>query len=98
MKRREAWLHGVALVLCSAVLCACVPAGAMADEGRSAGTAITVWQAPQPAQAAAVLPRTGDGMPIAPIAALGVCAAACAAGVGALRPAAKGGNHDVGGN
>ena len=77
MKRREAWLHGVAPSL-PAVLCACVPAG-MADEGRSAGTAITV-AAPQPAQAAAGC-RAPDGMPI------GHCgpwrSAACA---GALAP------------
>lgn len=98
MKGRRTWSRRVVLVLCSAVLCACVPAGALAADGPSAETAVTIWQVPQPALAAIPLPRTGDGTPLLPVAALGACAAACMAGAGTLMAVAKGGSDDGGGS
>lgn len=98
MKGRRTWSRRVVLVLCSAVLCACVPAGALAADGPSAETAVTIWQVPQPALAAIPLPRTGDGAPLLPVAALGACAAACIAGAGTLMAVAKGGSDDGGGS
>lgn len=96
MERGRVLSREIPLALCAVLFCACVPGVALADGGSSAGTEVTVWQAPQPDRMARSLPPTGDATPFPPIAALGACAGAFALCAGALTVSAKGGDDGDG--